>query len=287
MFDDLQGIHISEYYNYCIKLLLDEMRKCNSKINIIFGNLNFDFKNDNKVIRIDVQYEHTLVLEGGRSVEEKITGNIFTSDNEKKYLVRIPNFNYYNSLDHVIEYSNPNIINCEECPTEKIKSYSKKCKYISPLIYDDVNLVNSGRHRSISLFSRNSSQRREFLLDKLNIKNFDNVFSKNDLKNLYGQTKIMVNIHQTDHHHTFEELRVLPALLNGVIVISEDVPLKKSIPYHEHIIWCDYNNIIKTLNEVTQQYEKFYNLIFTKNFIELTNYMKKNNVKNISSIINY
>ena len=72
----------------------------------------------------------------------------------------------------------------------------------------------------------------------------------------------MINIHQTDSHHTFEELRVLPALQCGVIVISESSPLIELIPYSDYVIWCPYDQIIDKANEVLNNYESFRSEIF-------------------------
>ena len=96
----------------------------------------------------------------------------------------------------------------------------------------------------------------------------------------------MVNVHQTDHHHTFEELRVLPALLNGVIVISEDVPLKEKIPYSEYIIWVEYDKLSETTLDVYNNYLEYYDKIFKQgNLKEILTNMEINNYKVFNKII--
>ena len=86
---------------------------------------------------------------------------------------------------------------------------------------------------------------------------------------MYSSTKIILNIHQTDHHHTFEELRVLPALLSGVIVICEESPLKEHIPYKDYVVWCNYDEIINVTKDVLSNYEKYYELLFSSKLNEL------------------
>ena len=103
-------IHISEYFNYCLKLIKNKLLEIHKPINIIFGNLDATFNNSNKVLKIDIQYEHTLVKEGGRNVGTKFFSNTPTDDGEL-YLVRIDRFDYFNSLDVILEYSIPNIVN--------------------------------------------------------------------------------------------------------------------------------------------------------------------------------
>jgi hypothetical protein len=94
--------------------------------------------------------------------------------------------------------------------------------------------------------------------------NVNNCFEKLQLQNLYKNTKILINIHQTHHHHTFEELRVLPAIECGVIVICENSPLSHLIPYHNYIIWSSYDDILNKVNEVINNYDYYHNLIFTQ-----------------------
>ena len=92
--------------------------------------------------------------------------------------------------------------------------------------------------------------------------NVNNCFIKNDLQNLYKNTKILINIHQTEHHHTFEELRVLPALQCGVIVISENSPLSELVPYNDYIIWTSYDKILEKTIEIINNYDYFHDLIW-------------------------
>lgn len=271
-YDDFHGKHTKDYYLYCIDLIKNYLRRTEKRYNIIFGNFQNDFENTNITIKLDIQPEHTLVKYGGRSVDEVIYGN--TKHKDGTYLVRIDKFDYLNKLDLIIEYSLSNYDNISE--SGKFQEYIKKIVYIPPLIYD-INLYNSSKSGVISLFCIKGNERRLKIfnqLSSLNIKytNINNVFCKNELLNIYTKSKIMVNIHQTDHHHTFEELRVLPALLNGVIIISETSAFTKSIPYNEYIIWCDYDEIKQKTEDVYNNYEIYYNKIFgdgkLKNILE-------------------
>jgi hypothetical protein len=256
-----QVIHTREYYNYILVLLKEWLSKSDVNLNVIFGNYFFDFKNNNKTLKIDIQCEHTLVKEGGRSVNDIIYGNVENTDGY--YLVRIDKFDYLNSLDYIIEYSQPNIENIKSC--KKFEDFLSKVIYISPMIYP-IKFYGE-KSKVITLFESNSNNRRRNILEQMNklkINNYEvnNCFSNECLLELYNETKIMVNVHQTEHHHTFEELRVLPALINGVIIISEDVPLKEKIPYNEFIVWADYDNISNKTLDVLNNYELYYDKIF-------------------------
>lgn len=276
-YTDAQVIHTREYYNHIVDILKEWLSKSDTNLNVIFGNYFFDFKNNNKILKIDIQCEHTIVKEGGRSVNDKIYGGIKNSDGY--YLVRIDKFDYLNTLDYVIEYSLPNIENIRSCG--KFNDYLSKVIYVSPFLFEPN--FDGNKTKVITLFDSKSNLRRMSVLSqmsKLSV-NYDMVtdcFSNECLFELYNKTKIMVNVHQTDHHHTFEELRVLPALLNGVIIISEDVPLKEKIPYHDFIIWTDYDNIANKTLEVSNNYELYYNKIFKNpKLMNILNDMKNKN----------
>jgi hypothetical protein len=64
-----------------------------------------------------------------------------------------------------------------------------------------------------------------------------------------------MNTHQIDEHLTVEELRILPALMNGVIIVSEKGPFYENIPYQKHIIWSDYDNIIDETKKTIENYD--------------------------------
>lgn len=274
------SIHVMEYYNYCLNLLKKKLSESNKPINIIFGNINHNFNNGNLTIKTDIQYEHTLVKDGGRGVNEKIFGNV--KHDNGFYLVRIDNYNYLSKLDFILEYSIPNIINITE--SNHFDDYSKKIINIAPLLYD-IDFDKTNKVDTITLFTDTKNVRRNKLLNENNWINVDDCYTNNDLITRYKKTKILVNVHQTDHHHTFEELRILPALSRGVVIVSEDVPLKEYIPYHEFIVWSSYNNLTKTVIEVQDNYEYYYNKLFKNSNLDLLLYkLSESNYNNLNII---
>ena len=121
----------------------------------------------------------------------------------------------------------------------------------------------------LTTFINTNESRRKKLLNNIKNKNLshiniNNCFDKSKLQNIFKQTKVLINIHQTEDHNTFEELRCLPALQNGVIIVSETPPVKHLIPYNDLIIWCNYDNIVDKTKDVLENYEYYHNKIFTK-----------------------
>ena len=64
------------------------------------------------------------------------------------------------------------------------------------------------------------------------------------MRALLDSTQILINVHTTAHHHTLEEYRVLPALLRGCVVVSEDVPLAREVPYADSIVFAPYERLL-------------------------------------------
>ena len=282
-------IFIREYYFYCINLFRRSFSGLDSPVNVIFGDYDVRFPNAQGIVKIDIQWEHTLVKPGGRDSGEAVRGKITLGDSADFYLVRIQNYNYLKNLDLVVEYSIPNMINVRECGA--FDDYLSKNVYIAPLLYD-IDFESEKRDYDIvTLFFDIHQPRRKFFLDRarkagLPLKNVRGLFGKNKLKQLYKRTKILVNIHQTDHHDTFEELRILPALLCGVIIVSEDVPLKEHIPYNKFIIWSSHENMMDTVKSVYDNYEYYYKKIFSDpELVNTLMEMKKNNSENVDRAV--
>jgi len=271
---------VSLYYDNIVSLIKNILINNNDiKVNISLSN-NYNFNNSNKTLHININYEHTLVKNGGRSVPHDTPFGEVHYNNNEKYLVRIDNYDNLNKSDIIIDYSNPNIHNVKTC--SRYDSFTKKHIYISSSVYEPYFIKENRNIITLTTFINTNEERRRTLLDKIvNEKlehiNINNCFEKDSLQNILKNTKIIINIHQTLHHHTFEELRVLPALECGVIVISEKSPLTELIPYKDLIIWENYEDIIEKTKEVINNYDFFHKKIFSSENINLLVSLKKAN----------
>jgi hypothetical protein len=286
---DNNPVHfVKDYYNYVISLIEKILLIEDININIIIGNHSYIFKNNNKTLHIKLNYEHTLVKQGGRDIEDAPIGKILINNsNNEYYTVRICNFKQLNKADIIIEYSNPNIINIKE--STLFDSFYQKIIYIAPLLFDNLTINNNNikNINCLTTFINIYEPRRLSLLNNISNNNIchlnvNNCFDYNDLQKLYKNTKILINIHQTDHHHTCEELRILPALQYGVIVICEESPLKEYIPYNQYILWCDYDNLIEKIKYVKENYDEIYKQIFINSNIKKDlDLLQENNIQNL------
>jgi hypothetical protein len=287
IYTEIDIYYVNSYIQYIIELLKIIIIKHNLNINIILGNSNYGFNNNNKTLKMNINWEHTLVKKNGRDVMPNcLQGKVLTNTGDP-YLVRIERYEELINSDIVIDYSIPNIYNIYT--SNQYNILFNKLIYISPTLFEYNFLNYNTKQRQINVlttFINTNEPRRQKLLENIKLanidhKNINNCFGNDELKNLYLSTKILINIHQTNDHHTFEELRVLPALLTGVIVISEVSPVNKLIPYNDLIIWTSYNNIIETINKVNNNYDYYYNKIFKSKDI-LSN-LHKNNIEKIEN----
>lgn len=222
--------YINDYYEYIISILRYIISKNNLSINIIFNGEKYNFNNDNETIKISLNIEHTLVKEGGRNVRKDTPFGKIKYGENKNYLVRLENFLQLNLCDIIIDYSNPNIFNVKE--SGLFNNFSNKHIYVSPIVYENTYIDTNNRNiESLTTFLNINEPRRKKLLENiskynLSHSNINNCFDKITIQELYQNTKVLINIHQTNYHDTFEELRCLPALQNGVIVISEKISIK-------------------------------------------------------------
>lgn len=264
-FNPKHPIFIRHYYLYCVALFRQRLLQETRPINVVFGDYAVTFANAQRTLHIDLQYEHTLVKPGGRDSAGAEPGTVPIADSDACYLVRIERYHQLRQLDAVIEYSGPNLANIAACG--RFGAYLENNVLIAPLLYA-FDAGSSHRPEGIiSLFGDTAQPRRSAFLQRaqaagLPLQNIQRVFDAEALRHLYRRTRVLVNVHQTDHHHTFEELRVLPALLCGVVVVSEEVPLKEHIPYARFIIWSRHQDLIETARETEENHAQHYQRIF-------------------------
>ena len=287
-YHDNMGI-IDVYYQMIVdmvkRFIIENPTLC---LNITLGYNDYRFDNGNKTIKISINYEHILVKNGGRSVPPNTPFGMICDDENSKYYVRIDRYGELMDSDIVIDYSIPNIYHVQTSGV--FGEFSKKHFYLSSSVYD---LYFAKENRNITVlttFINTEEDRRKKMLNKIrehriSHSNVNTCFGKSELRDLYKSTKIVVNIHQTPHHHTFEELRVLPALECGVIVISEVSPLYELVPYHEMIIWVSYEDIVEKTKEIIANYEVYHDSIFTETNLRKLGELKEDNYERLCKMI--
>lgn len=259
---------IRDYYLYIERLFSDALLIIEVPCVILFDCKGFSWLRFFLPLKkISLQIEHTLVKPGARDSEESISGHIHVAGKLGNYLIRLANFSSLSNADIVIEYSHINQFNVSRC--DQLSAYFSKSFCISPALYplvaDSFSLSGKRDFNTITMFGNPDEPRRKKFLDELALsgvqsKNINNFF--NAVNGLYRNTRILINIRQTDHHDTLEELRVLPALRCGTIVISERAPLIELTGYSKYIVWGELHELPAIVLDVQNNYEQWQQRIF-------------------------
>jgi len=273
-----------DYYEYIAVLLTDQMRYLDRRCLLVFE-LNKPMLLDPfiPILKVSLQIEHTLVKQGARDSDNGIPGYISISEHQDNYLVRIAKLENLLRSDLVIEYSKINEFNIKKVP--ELAAYIAKAICISPALYkiELPTLLPSFKRNinTITLFGNPDEGRRKKFLQSINNLGvpLDNICNHFDgIECLYRDTKIIVNIRQTDHHDTLEELRILPALRCGVIVISERAPLVHLTRYSKYVIWGELAELPRLIMDVQANYKYWQQKIFgNPGFLRRMNRISKRN----------
>lgn len=214
--------------------------------------------------RIGLQWEHTLVRAGGRDAGDAVPGATPLPDGSGTYLARLVRRAELEACDLIVDYSQPNRVHLERSGFAR---YAERSLVVSPQPWSPCFDAPRRDLRFVTLMHDLRQPRRARLHAEARragvpLHNVRGVYAPEQLRELHRRTRVLINLHQTDEHHSFEELRVLPALLCGVIVVSEDVPLRETIPYAEFVIWSRQGDLIETARAIEADHAREHARLF-------------------------
>lgn len=214
-------------------------------------------------------------------------GNIDIINNIIK-LYESNNFYYLNieQMSHDSYYKltrnlnkNINIIDYSEENLPFFKDIYKKTYLLPP--YFNCNFEKNIINKNIDIISLSNNSYRNNILNKLNkdfdIKLLNNVFNE-ERDNIFKRSKIYINIHASEKHRTMELIRIINLLKNKVIVISQNSIFKDLLFIKDSILIFENVEQLKfLLNDVLNNYSKYFNKFFSNNIIKkYEEYIKKN-----------
>lgn len=158
---------------------------------------------------------------------------------------------------------------------EKISKKSKNVKTIDyslanirisksiyfPYLVNDDEIYDYPKKFDIAITGKWESTRRKNIKESIRDKiTLINEFGAKRDKELF-QHKILLNVHYSKDYRIFEQFRCNRCILNKMIVISEksddiDFELK------DHMIECEYDDIVETTKKVLENYEFYYHKLF-------------------------
>ncbi len=267
-----QEIVIFDYYQYVLGLLQAEGNQEQFLI-VQLDTLRFKwFSNFAPILSIGLQIEHTLIKKGTRGSEQAIAQGLPFHDGRSRYLVRIQNLQELIRSNRIIDYSRINLKQIKFASPPLSGDYLKKNYCISPSLFaiNQASIFNlQQRTGTITTFGNPSESRRAKFLNALLIRGIpvENITGNYlDIESCYRSIRILVNIRQTEGHDTLEELRILPALRCGVIVINEEAPYQQWCRYSDFILSAPIENLPNLIQDVQNHYVKYHARIFTPAF---------------------
>jgi hypothetical protein len=257
-------IYVREYYRYCVALFRRALERRPQALHLVFG----AYPSGASTLplrRVAFQIEHTLVKPGGGDSEGAPVSATALPQGGGRYLARLLHRPALAAADLVIDYSNANVEHLRGAGGfEDVLAHTA---VIAPLLHKQ-HFSRAGRDQPcLTLFSdANEGRRGRFLAAArargLPISNLKRCFDSDALQAQYRRTRVLVNLRRSDHHDTIEELRILPALQSGVVVISEDGPLRHALPYARFIAWTRYDMLVEQIASVLHDYETWHARLF-------------------------
>lgn len=256
-------IVIHDYYFYILELLRGNLRFLSKNCFVLYECNKFNYFNIFlPILRINLQIEHTLVKPGGRDIEGSLMGSLSIPNSSGHYLVRIANLPRLILANIIFDYSRINLYNIKH--GKVFKSYFKKTFCISPTLYP-LNIDPDERDGVITLFGNPEDSRRKLFLENLKRHRIDSINVTGvyyDIDAIYRKVKIVINIRQTEYHDTLEELRVLPALRSGAIIICESAPYTEKTWYSKFILWGSLSELPDLIADTERNYNQIHRQIF-------------------------
>lgn len=267
-----QEVVIFDYYQYLLGLLKSEVKWSRFLI-VQLDTLRFKyFSYLASILSVGLQIEHTLIKKEKRGSEQAIAVGLPTHDHQDRYLVRIQNFQELMQYDRIIDYSKINLKQIKSVSPTLLASYLEKNYCISPTLFaiNQTNIFNlQQRTGTITTFGNPSESRRANFLNELHTRGIpvENITGNYlEIENCYRSVRILINIRQTEGYDTLEELRILPALRCGVIVINELAPYQQYCRYSEFILSAPIEHLPNLIQDVQNHYVKYHAQIFTPAF---------------------
>jgi hypothetical protein len=257
-------LYVRAYYQYCVALFRSALQRQPQAVNLVFG----DYPAGDHALplrRIALQIEHTLVKPGGGDSAGAPVSATPLAQGEGNYLARLLHRPALAAADLVLDYSHANLLHLRNAGGfDDVLAHTA---VVSPLLHEQCFAYDGRDQPCLTLFSDAGEGRRGRFLAAarargLPIRNLKRCFDSGALQAHYRRTRVLVNVRRSDHHDTIEELRILPALQSGVIVVSEDGPLRHTLPYARFVVWTHYDTLVEQVADVLHDYDRWHARLF-------------------------
>lgn len=256
-------IYIRAWRQWVLELIRTELARQPRALELWFDD---DPPPGHRALRVGFQYEHAVVRPGGGDSAGAPPSRTPLPDGRGVYVARVLQRDMLERCALVVDYSHINRAHLQAAGG--FDHFLQRCIVLAPLLYAPDFRQRPRRHALLTLCSDATRGRRgQFLREAraagLALRNVRRCFEPAALRALLLDTRILVNLRQSEDHHTLEELRILPALLCGVVVVCEDAPLRHTLPYAPYIVWATRDQLVATVAAVAADYAQWWQRIFT------------------------
>lgn len=241
------------------------IKKYYNNINVNIKYYDVNLFNENKFKLIEFSKYDKIIYTGDLDFFY-ILINLLSNNIKKLYYINIEQLShpsYYvlfrkiNIDINILDYSEENII--------FIKNTYKNYFLIPPYFeFQDVNILD----KTIDILSLSNNNYRDNFVNKINFdKKYNILFIKDcfgaDRDDYFNKTKIYINIHGSEQHLTMELIRIVNLIFRKVIIISQNSIYNEILFLKKYlIIHNDVENIAKCSNEILNNYEYYFELIY-------------------------
>lgn len=210
-----------------------------------------------------VQHEQTI-LNASHPQDDAVPSDLRDGNQMPHYLVRTfgPNEGFQ-LANRIIEYSDANIWHVLNSSREHL--YRDKVVHVVPLLRGSKRQLGPRPKASVhTMFGSPHLGRRAELIARLKESGIEttNIFEFDDLGAAFEDCAILINYSQFAHFRTLEELRIVPALLQRVVVITEPFPYPERIDVSPFVVAAAEPSIEAVVQQTRDNYFEIWDKLF-------------------------
>jgi hypothetical protein len=263
--DRLIGPELQLWQDYLIELLRSHPGSDRLDLTLLLHGARARSGRSGPTRRIRFQPEHTLVKPGAAESDPAPSSRTPLPGSQDRYRFRLLHQSLLEQADLILDYCECNLRHWQD--SAQADSLLRRARLLSPINLPVAHDAHARSRALVTLFSNPPGRRRAAFLAEardhgLPVIQAGRAYRRQALTSLVDDTVVLINLRQSDHHDTFEALRVLPALARGVLVVSEDVPLRAALPYQDCVIWADRGHLLEALEDVHARRQHHWQAIF-------------------------
>ena len=287
---DYVPVHIKQYVEYLAKILCAELpnRQLRRRVFLAFSkHIEFLPKRSQKLL---IQHEQTIFTGDDATLSSDalaaMRSDTACSDVIEGVRIHGPVAGF-DKADAILDYSAANITHVKQSPLAHL--YAGKSFHLAPMFPNSPRNLEPRAQPAVHTMYGSPDAGRRSLITKLITDagiTVTNISNYHDYDLAFRDAAILVNFRQVEYFSTPEELRILPALLQRVIVITEDTEALAQSSLAPFVIRANRNDVVTVTRSIIDDYVKVWKSIFSSGLFEqFIAQSEQNNQRNIQQIL--